>query len=79
MGGPFCARGRILCKCASDQSAVRCADRQLDAGGEMASQWQHELGASKWQSKEARALLEGGYVLEIKRKRKTLWHKHTSC
>ena len=51
---------------------IRCANRQLDAGGEMASKWQYELGASerKKRSKqeEACASLEGGYVVEIKKK-----------
>ena len=51
---------------------VRYADRQLDAGGEMASKWRNESGTSKRQKKSkqegACALLEGRYVVEIKKK-----------
>ena len=55
---------------ASNQSAVRCTDRQLDAGREMASKRQHESSSRKIKSKqeEARASLDGGYVVEIKKK-----------
>ena len=51
---------------------IRWADRQWDAGGEMVSQRQYESGASKRKKKskqeEARASLEGGCVIEIKKK-----------